>query len=136
MYNTWKNNKCKCDTEGFVPVASLNRMVGSPSLFIRYFIGITRKYDLSYTLTQNEYNIPKSRVYHKWVRNFRNVLRVTSTCPFIYFCSRADNVKLTPQVWHALLNSVKVNCVPASAEIHSKSHQPNLSIFPNIDRSK
>ena len=29
----------KCDTEGFVPVASLNGVVGSPSLFIRSLIG-------------------------------------------------------------------------------------------------
>ena len=29
--------------------------------------------------------------------------------------------------------SVEVNYVPASAEILSKSHHPNLSIFPNLD---
>ena len=31
------------DTEGFVPVASLNSVVGSPSSFIRYLIGSTGK---------------------------------------------------------------------------------------------
>ena len=33
----------KCDTEGFVPVASLCGVVGSPSSFIRSFIGRTVK---------------------------------------------------------------------------------------------
>ena len=49
----------KCDTEGFVPVASLNGVVGSPSLFIRSLIGRTGKYDLSYTLMKNKYTLPK-----------------------------------------------------------------------------
>ena len=52
----------KCDTEGLVPVASLNDMVGSPSSFIISLIGRTGKYDMSYTLMQNEYNVPK--LYH------------------------------------------------------------------------
>ena len=38
-----KNNTRKCDTEGFVPVTSLNGVVGLPSLFIRSLIGINRK---------------------------------------------------------------------------------------------
>ena len=42
-------------------------------------------------------------------------------------------IKLTPRVWNSSLNSVKVNFVPASAEILSKYHHPNSSIFPNID---
>ena len=37
-----QNNTRKCDTEGFVPVASLNGVVGSSSFFIRSLIGITR----------------------------------------------------------------------------------------------
>ena len=38
-----QNNTRKCDTEGFVPVASLSGVVGSPSSFIRSLIGITVK---------------------------------------------------------------------------------------------
>ena len=38
-----KNNMRKCDNGGFVPVTSLNDVVGSPSLFISYLIGITGK---------------------------------------------------------------------------------------------
>ena len=53
-----QNKTRKCDTEGFVPVASLYGVVGLPSLFIRYLIGITRKYDLSYTLMRNEHIFP------------------------------------------------------------------------------
>ena len=37
-----QNKTRKCDTEGFVPVASLYGVVGSPSSFIRSFIGKTR----------------------------------------------------------------------------------------------
>ena len=48
-----QNNTHKCDNEGFVPVASLNGVVGSLSLFIRSLIGSSRKYDLSYKLLQN-----------------------------------------------------------------------------------
>ena len=38
-----QNKTRKCDTEGFVPVASLYGVVGSPSSFIRSFIGSTGK---------------------------------------------------------------------------------------------
>ena len=38
-----KNNTHKCDTEVFVPVASLYGVVGSLSLFIRSLIGRTGK---------------------------------------------------------------------------------------------
>ena len=54
-----QNNTCKCDTEGFVRVASLNGMVRLPPLFIRSLIDSTVKYDLSYTLIKNEYTLPK-----------------------------------------------------------------------------
>ena len=54
-----QNNTRKCDTEGFVPVASLNGVVGSPSLFIRSLIGRTIKCDIFYTIMQNEYTLPK-----------------------------------------------------------------------------
>ena len=50
-----KNNIPKCYTEGFVPVTSLNCMVGSPPLFIRSLIGGTGKYDMSYISIKNEY---------------------------------------------------------------------------------
>ena len=54
-----QNNTRKCDTEGFVPVASLNGVVGLSSLFIISLIGRTGKYDLYYILMQNEYTLPK-----------------------------------------------------------------------------
>ena len=38
-----QNKTRTCDTEGFVPVASLYGAVGSPSSFIRSFIGRTGK---------------------------------------------------------------------------------------------
>ena len=38
-----KNNTCKCDNEGFVPVSSLCGVFGSPSLFIIFLIGRTGK---------------------------------------------------------------------------------------------
>ena len=44
-----QNNMRKCDTEDFVPVASLNGVVGLLSSFIRYLIDRTGKYDLLYT---------------------------------------------------------------------------------------
>ena len=50
-----QNNKRKCDTEGFVPVASFYGVVGSPSSFITSLISRTGIYDLSYTLMQNEH---------------------------------------------------------------------------------
>ena len=54
-----ETNTRKCDTEGLVTVSSLNGVVGLPSSFIIYLIGRTRKYDLLYTLMQNEYKLPK-----------------------------------------------------------------------------
>ena len=50
-----QNKTCKCDTEVFVPVASLYGVVGSPSSFIISLIGRTGKYDLWYTLMRNEH---------------------------------------------------------------------------------
>ena len=54
-----ETNTRKCDTEGLVTVSSLNGVVGLPSSFIMYMIGRTRKYDLLYTLMENEYKLPK-----------------------------------------------------------------------------
>ena len=59
----------------------------------------------------------------------RNVLHVTLTCTFISWCSRATNFNWTQQYWHSYFNSLKLNCFPRSAEIPSKSHHPNLSIY-------
>ena len=49
-----QNKTCKCNTDGFVPVASLNGMVVLPSLFIISLMGRTEKYDISYTWMKNE----------------------------------------------------------------------------------
>ena len=49
----------KFDTESFVPVASLNGVVGLPSSFNRFLIDITGKYDILCTLMQNEYTLLK-----------------------------------------------------------------------------
>ena len=129
-----KNNTPKCDTEGSIPVAILNGVVVSPSSFIRYFIGRSRK--IWYVLYINTKWIYTSETLAYTIRDctiVRNVLEVTLTCPFISWCSGAANVKWTPRAWNYFLNSFEVNCVPASAEILSKSHYPNSSIFPNLD---
>ena len=127
-----QNNTRKCDTEGFVPVASLCGVVGSPSSFIRYLIGRTGKiWSVVYINARLTYASGTLACTIIECATVRNVLYVTSTCPFISWCPGAANVKRTPRVWHYSLKSVKVNCVPASAEILSKSHHPNWSIFPN-----
>ena len=59
----------------------------------------------------------------------RNVLHVTSICSFVSWCSGAANVKWTPQVWRYYLNSVEVNCFPASDKMPFKSHHPDSFIF-------
>ena len=46
-----QNKTRKYDIKGFLPFTSLNRVVGSPSLFIKPLIGSTGKYDLPYKLT-------------------------------------------------------------------------------------
>ena len=80
-----QNNTRKCYTEGFIPVASLNGVVGSPSLFIRYLIGRTRKiWSVVYI---NEKWIYVSKTLACTIREcaiVHNVLHVTWTCPFIY----------------------------------------------------
>ena len=63
----------------------------------------------------------------------RKVLHIILTCPLIYWCYGAANIKRTLQVWHSYLNFVKVNWYPGSAEIISKSHYTDSSIFPNMD---
>ena len=42
------------------------------------------------------------------------------------------NVTAGSGIWDSE-GGATVNCVPASAEILYKSHQPNSSIFPNLD---
>ena len=121
-----QNKTFKCYTEGFVPVASLYGVVGSPSSFIRSLIGRTRKmWSVVYINVKWTYTYGTLACTIRACATVRNVLQVTSTCPFISWCSGAANIKRTPRVWNSSLNSVKVNCVPASAEILSKSHHPN-----------
>ena len=129
-----QNNTRKYDTEGFVPVASLCGVVGSSPSFIRSFIGRTGKmWSVVYIDAKWTYTSRTLACTIRECATVRNVLHVTSTCPFISWCSGAANVKLTPRVWHSSLNYVEVNFVPASAEILSKSHHPNWSISPNLD---
>ena len=126
LYNTWKNNTRKYDTEGFVYVTSLNDVVGLTSSFLRYLIGRNRR--IWSVVYMNEKWIYASKHLALTISEcgiVRNVLRVTSTCLFIYWCYGAANVKWTAQVWYSSLNSVEVNCDPTSDETISKSHHPN-----------
>ena len=109
-------------------------MVGSPYLFIRYLIGRAKKmWSVIYINEKLIYDYKTLACTISKCAILRNVLRVTSTCPFIFWCSGSANIKWTPRVWNYSLNSVKVNCDITSAENISKSHQPNLSIFPDLD---
>ena len=54
-----QNTTRKCYTEVFVSVAILNGVVGSLSLLIRFLLIGTERYDILYTLLQNEYTLPK-----------------------------------------------------------------------------
>ena len=115
-----KNNRHKCDTEGFVPDASLYGVVGSPSSFIRYLIVRTGK--IWYVVYYNAKWIYASETLACTIREcaiVRNVLHVTSTCTFISLCSGAANSKWTPQVWNSCLNPIEVNYV-ASATLPAK----------------
>ena len=49
-----KNKTRKFNIEDLIPIASLYGVIGSPYLFIRYFIVSTL-----YTLMRNEYKLPK-----------------------------------------------------------------------------
>ena len=97
----------------FCTCANLNGVVGLPSLFIISLIGRNGKiWSVVYI---NAKWIYASKTLACTIREctiVRNVLRVTSTCLFISWCSGASNVKWTPQVWHSYLNSVEVNCNP------------------------
>ena len=129
-----QNIMCKWDTEGFIPVASFCGVVRSPSLFIRSLIGRTGKmWYVVYINVKWTYTYGTLACTIRECSTVRNVLQVTSTCPFVSCCYGAANVNRNPQVWHSSLNSVKLNCVPASAEIIYKSRHSNLSIFPNLD---
>ena len=124
-----QHNTSNFVTEGFVPVARLCGVVGFPSLFLRCFIGQTGKiWSVIYINTKWTYISGTLACTIRVCAIVRNVLQVTSTCPLISWCSGAANVKWTPRFLHSSLNSVKVNCVPASSEILSKYHQPNWSI--------
>ena len=131
--NTWKHNIIKFDTNGFVPVVILNGLFGLPSLFIRYFISITQKI-WSIVYFNKKWTHPSETPACTIIEGsfVLNILHVTLTCPFISWCSCSATVKWTPRVWNYYLSYVKVNCIPASAEIISKFHNPNSSIFPNL----
>ena len=45
-----KMNTRKCDTEGVVPIASLNGVIGSPSFLLGLLLVVLEKYNLWYTL--------------------------------------------------------------------------------------
>ena len=129
-----KNNTCKCDTECFVPVTSLNYVVGSLSSFIRFLIG--RNGNIWSVVYINEKWIYDSETIAFTIREcaiLHKILHVTFTCQFISWCPGAANDKWDSRVWHSSLKSVKVNYDPVSAEFPSKSHHPNSSICPNMD---
>ena len=108
-----QNDTRMCDTEGFSPVTSLNGVIGSPSLFIRYLIGSARKiWSVVYMNAKWIYASKNIACTISECAIVRNVLHVTSTFLLIYQCSGAANVKWTPQVWHASWNSVEGNFVP------------------------
>ena len=89
-----QNNTRKCDTEGFVPVASLYGEVGSPSPFISYLIGRTGK--IQSVVYINAKWIYTSKTLECIIREcaiVRNVLCVTSACLLISWCSSATNFK-------------------------------------------
>ena len=129
-----KNNTRKCDTEGFVPVASLHGVVGLPNCFVRYLIGRTgKRWSIAYINEKWIYASTFLACTIKECAILRKVLHVTLTCPFIYWCSRTANIKWNPQVWHSPLNSAEINCFPASTEIISEFHHPNSSMIPDMD---
>ena len=94
-----QNNTHKWYTEGFISVASLKGVVGLPSSFIRSFIDSTRK--IWYIVYINAKWIYASETLVCIISECSilcNITHVTSTCPFISWCSGAANVKRTPQV--------------------------------------
>ena len=124
-----QNNTRKWDTEGFVPVAILCGVVGSSSFFIRSLIGRTGKmWSVVYINAKWTYTSGTLACTIRECATVRKFLQVTSTCLFISWCSGAANITRTPRVWKSSLNSVEINCVPASAENISKYHHPNWSI--------
>ena len=129
-----QNNTHKRYTEGFLPVASLNAVVKSPSSFIRSLIGRTG--NIWSVVYINAKWIYASKTLACTIREceiVRNVLHVTLTCTLIYWCPGAAYIKWNPRVWNSSLKSVEVNWVPASDEILSQYHQPNSSISKNLD---
>ena len=79
-----QNKTRKCDTEGFVPVASLCGVVGSPSSFIRYLIGRTGKiWSAVYINAKWTYTSATLACTIRVCATVRNVLQVTSTFLFI-----------------------------------------------------
>ena len=102
--------------------------------FIRYLIGSTGK--ILYVVYINEKWIYASKTLSCTISEcaiVRSILHETSVFLFIFWCSGAAKAKWTPRVWHLSLNSVEVNCVPASSEIIFRPHQPNFFYFPSLD---
>ena len=88
---------CKYYTEGFLPVESLNGMVGFPSLFIKSLIGSTGKILSDVYMNEKWKDASETRACTiSECAIVRNVPHVTLTCPLISWCSGAANVKLTP----------------------------------------
>ena len=129
-----QNNTRKCDIKGFVPVGSLNGVVGSAFSFIKSLIGRTGK--IWSVIYFNENFIYTSETVAYTIREcaiVRNVLHIISTFLFISWSLGAANVKCTLRFCHYSLNSIKVNCVLISAENLSKSQHSNSSISPYLD---
>ena len=117
-----------------MPITGLNGVVGLTSSFIRSLIGRTRI--IWYVVYINAKWIYTSKTLECTIRYYAIVLKVihvTSTCPFISWCSRATNIKWALRGWHYSLNSVDTNYAPIFAEILFKYHHPNSSIFPDLD---
>ena len=89
-----KNNICKCYTEGFIPIASLNGVVGLKYSFIRSLLdGTVKIWSYVYINTKWIY-APETLVCTiSECAIVRKVIHVTSTCMFIYWCYGDANVK-------------------------------------------
>ena len=121
------------DTEGFLPVESLCGVVGSPSWFTIFLIGITVSiWSVIYIDTKcihssetRMFTIIECEIVH-------NVCHVTSTCSFISWWYGAANDITTLRTERSSWNSLELNCVPALVWIIYISQQSNPPTFPNL----
>ena len=118
----------------FLPVVSLCGVVDSPSWFLKCLIG--KKGNMWWVVYINE----KCMYYSKTrpcitieCAIVLNVCHVTPTWALISWWHGAVNLSRTPSTERTLWNYLEVNFVPASVWIWSKSHQPILSTFLNLD---